>query len=53
MPQQDESYRSLERLCREQAALTCHEDAKRELEAMAREYKQMADWHDRHDKAQE
>jgi hypothetical protein len=38
---------------REKFSRPADEDAKRELEAMAREYKQMADWHDRHDKAQE
>jgi|1185.fasta_scaffold1001886_2 hypothetical protein len=38
------SYRSLELLCRKQAALTGHEKAKWELEKMAREYKQLADW---------
>src|SRR4051812_37486885 len=37
------SYRSLELLCRKQAALTGHEKAKWELEKMAREYKQLAD----------
>lgn len=40
-------YRSLELACRTQAALTSHEDTKRELEKMAREYKEMADWCDR------
>jgi hypothetical protein len=30
-----------------QAALTGHEDTKRELETMAREYKEMADYCDR------
>ena len=40
------SYRSLELLCRQQARLACTPDARRELEHMAVEYKQMADWQD-------
>jgi uncharacterized lipoprotein YmbA len=39
-----ESYRSLELLCRQQAALSSTTDARLELEAMAREYAAMADW---------
>ncbi len=37
-------YRSLELLCRHQAALTCHEKTKAELQNMAREYQRMADF---------
>lgn len=40
-------YRTLERECHVQARLTSHEDAKRELEKMAREYKAIADWLER------
>jgi hypothetical protein len=40
------SYRSLEALCRAQAAMTSSPDARRELERMAREYKASADWLD-------
>ena len=38
------SYRSLELVCRTQALLSETLGAKRELEAMAREYAAMADW---------
>jgi hypothetical protein len=38
------SYRSLEALCREQAAMTSCPDTRRELERMALEYKTSADW---------
>ena len=37
-------YRSLERQCRAQAALTAHEKARRELEKMELEYRTIADW---------
>lgn len=47
MTQPKPSYRSLELLCRRRAAMTGHDDAKRELERMAGEYKQMADWQER------
>jgi hypothetical protein len=40
----NESYRSLESLCRKQAALSLTSGARQELEAMAREYAAMADW---------
>jgi hypothetical protein len=43
----DSSYRSLELLCREQAALASTADIRRELERMAIEYKRLADWQDR------
>ena len=39
-----ESYRSLELLCRNQAAVSSTTGAKRELEAMASEYAAMASW---------
>ncbi len=38
------SYRSLELLCLQQAKLSATPKAKRELELMASEYKQLADW---------
>lgn len=41
------SYRSLELLCRQQAALASTSDTRHELERMALEYKRMADWQDR------
>jgi hypothetical protein len=41
------SYRSLESLCRRQAALSSSEEARRELEVMAREYADLADRADR------
>ncbi len=40
---QNYSYRSLEHLCRRQAAL----DTKKVLQEMAREYQQIADYEDR------
>jgi hypothetical protein len=40
------SYRSLEALCRAQAAITSCPDTRRELERMAIEYKASADWLD-------
>jgi len=43
----NESYRSLELLCRAQAALCSSPSARQELEAMAREYAAMADWQER------
>ncbi len=43
----NESYRSLERLCRNQAALSSTSAARQELEAMAREYAAMAEWWER------
>jgi len=42
-----ESYRSLELMCRAQAALSSTAGAREELEAMAREYALMADWVER------
>ena len=44
MHQQDDSYRSLERLCRGQAAIATTPGARLALERMALEYKGMADW---------
>jgi hypothetical protein len=41
------SLRSLERVCRVQAALTTHEPTKRALERMAEEYRRQADFQDR------
>jgi hypothetical protein len=43
----NESYRSLELLCRAQAALSSTSGARKELEAMAREDAVMADWLER------
>jgi hypothetical protein len=37
------NFRSLERICRAQAALTTHEATKRQLERMAEEYRRLAD----------
>jgi hypothetical protein len=39
--------RSLERICRIQAALTTHEATKRVLETMAEEYRRQAEFQDR------
>jgi len=44
--QLNESYRSLELLCREQAAISSTPAARIELERMALEYKRLADWLD-------
>jgi hypothetical protein len=41
------SYRSLELLCRQQAALAATASTRRELECMALEYKELADRLDR------
>jgi hypothetical protein len=38
------SYRSLELLCRQQAKLSADPATRDELERMASEYKQLADW---------
>jgi len=38
------SYRSLEELCRQQAALSATPAARAELESMAREYAALARW---------
>jgi hypothetical protein len=38
------NFRSLERICRAQAAFTTHEPAKRQLERMAEEYRLLADF---------
>jgi hypothetical protein len=43
----DFSYRSLELLCRRQAALSSSEETRKELEIMAREYAVLADRADR------
>jgi hypothetical protein len=42
--QTKQSYRSLERQCREQAALSSTPATKRELERMAEEYADLAAW---------
>jgi hypothetical protein len=44
---QNASYRSLELLCRERAALSSTKEAKSALEAMAAEYRKLADWVER------
>ena len=44
---QNYSYRSLEHLCRRQAALSAREDTKKVLQEMAREYQQIADYVER------
>jgi hypothetical protein len=41
------SYRSLELLCRNQAALASTKETKTALEAMAAEYRKLADWAER------
>jgi hypothetical protein len=41
------SYRELESLCRQQAKLSATPKTRHELERMALEYKQLADWEDR------
>ena len=46
-------YRALERECHRQARLTGHEQAKQELEKMEREYKAIADWLERRQRAGE
>ncbi len=43
MPLRNFSYRSLELLCRKQAELSSTPEAAKELEAMAREYRALAD----------
>jgi hypothetical protein len=40
-------YRSLERQCRNQLALTGHKEARQELEKMEREYRALAEWLER------
>jgi hypothetical protein len=40
----NESYRSLELLCRHQAKLSSTPDAREELERMAEQYRRLADW---------
>jgi hypothetical protein len=47
MSLRNESYRSLELMCRQQAALSSSSAARQELEDMAREYAAMADWIER------
>jgi hypothetical protein len=47
MPLPNESYRSLELLCRHQAKLSSSPEARKELERMALEYKRLADWLER------
>jgi hypothetical protein len=41
------SYRALELICRQQARLSATPRATSELERMASEYKQLADWQER------
>jgi len=41
------SYRSLELLCRQQAKLSATPETRNELERMALEYRQLADWQER------
>jgi hypothetical protein len=48
-----ESYRSLELLCRNQAALASSKETKIALEAMAAEYRKLADWVERQSTADE
>jgi hypothetical protein len=43
-PPANVSFRSLELLCRLQAKLSATPDARNELERMALEYRQLADW---------
>ena len=45
--QSNESYRSLERVCRQQAAISTTPAAREELERMAEQYKRLADWVER------
>ena len=44
---ESKSYRSLELLCRTEAAISSTPATKMELERMAQEYKRLADWLDR------
>jgi hypothetical protein len=44
---EEQSLRSLERICRAQAALTTHEPTKRGLESMTDEYRRLSDLQDR------
>jgi hypothetical protein len=44
-------YRSLERECHIQAAITGHKETRAELEKMEREYKAIADWLESHQQA--
>jgi hypothetical protein len=44
---EDPSYRSLEELCRQQAALSSTPAAREQLESMAREYAALARWQER------
>ncbi|MBV9249172.1 MAG: hypothetical protein JO227_08025 [Acetobacteraceae bacterium] len=43
----DSSYRSLEQMCRQQAALTTHEETRRSLQQMADEFRRKADTQER------
>jgi hypothetical protein len=43
----NDSYRSLELLCRQQAAIAATPETRTELERMALEYKRLADWLER------
>lgn len=46
-------YRTLQRECQVQAALTAHKETKQELKKMECEYKARADWLERHPQADE
>jgi hypothetical protein len=50
---EEPSLRSLERVCRAQAALTTHQATKRALKMMAEEYRRLADLQDHPQQAQE
>jgi hypothetical protein len=50
---EEPSLRSLERICRAQAALTTHQATKCALETMAEEYRRLADVQDHPQQAQE
>lgn len=41
------SYRSLEQMCRQQAALTTHDETRRSLQEMADEFRRKADTEER------
>jgi len=47
------SYRSLEHSCLRQASITSDPEARKALEEMAREYRDMADHEEHHQKSKE
>ncbi len=47
------SYRSLEHSCQRQASITSDPEARKALEEMAREYRDMADHEEHHQKSKE